>query len=81
MTDGDQLDGQLTAEERSLTERLDAQRPVPVASFRGALKRRLATLDPGYRPRPARLRLFVSAYLVAGSLLVGSGALHATGVF
>lgn len=80
MTDEDARDDQLTEEERELAERLNARRPAPAAGFRGALGRRLATRDPGYGPRPERLRMTVSAYLGAGALMLAAGALHATGV-
>jgi hypothetical protein len=66
--------------ERDLADRLGGERPVPGASFRGALARRLAESDPGYGPRPERLWLMVAAYLGAGSLLIAVGALSATGV-
>jgi hypothetical protein len=55
------------------------QRPVLAAGFRGALARHLAAEDPGYGPRPARLRWMVAAYCVAGALLIAVGALLAAG--
>ncbi len=71
--------GELTVEDRELAERLDAVRPVPAAGFRGALGRRLAAQDPGYGPRPARLRLTVAGYLAAGLALLALATLQATG--
>jgi hypothetical protein len=65
--------------ERVLADRLSRERAVPGAGFRGALARRLAASDPGYGPRPERLRLIVASYVGAGSLLVALGALSATG--
>jgi hypothetical protein len=65
--------------ERDLADRLGGERPVPRASFRGALARRLAASDPGYGPRPVHLRLMVAGYLGAGSVLIAVGALSATG--
>jgi len=65
--------------ERELAASLGVQRPVPNAGFRGALGRHLAVRDPGYGPRPARLRLFVGGYLGAGGLLIALGALVAAG--
>ena len=47
--------------EREVADRLGGERPVPGASFRGALARRLVESDPGYGPRPERLRLMVAA--------------------
>jgi hypothetical protein len=66
--------------EPELAERLIARRPVPAPWFRGALGRRLAAEDPGYGPRPARLRVTVAAYCAGGSVLVALGALEAAGI-
>jgi len=66
--------------ERELAAALDAQRPVPGAGFRGALGRHLAALDPGYGPRPVRLRLLVAGCLGGGGVLIGLGALVAATV-
>jgi len=79
MTDGPDINGELEAPERTLGERLEAGRPLPAAGFRGALGRHLAARDPGYGPRPARLRLITSAYLGASAVLLTLGALQATG--
>ncbi len=70
---------QLGPREQRLGEALAAQRPVPPAGFRGALRRRLGADDPGYGPRPERLRLLVAASLAAGTLLIALGALQGTG--
>jgi hypothetical protein len=61
--------------DRDLADRLRIARPVPGAAFRGALSRRLAEQDPGYGPRPERLRLMVAGYLAAGGLLIALAAL------
>ena len=66
-----------TTEERDLTDRLTASRPLPSPGFRGSLWQHLSVLDPGYGPRPARLRLIVACYLALGLLLIGLGALLA----
>jgi hypothetical protein len=79
MTDDPKIGGELPPDERALAERLHADRPVPAAAFRGALGRRLAALDPGYGPRPERLRPTVSGLLGASALLLALGALQATG--
>lgn len=63
------------AAEDVVAEHLRIERPVPSAGFRGQLRRRLAERDPGYGPRPARLRLMVAGYLGAGGLLIALAAL------
>lgn len=80
MSDGPENGGELTAEECALAERLQAARPLPATGFRGALGRYLVARDPGYGPRPERLRAIVGGYLGAGALLVALGVLQATGV-
>jgi hypothetical protein len=61
--------------EHDLANRLRIARPVPGAGFRGALGRRLAERDPGYGPRPERLRLIAAGYIGAGGLLIALTAL------
>lgn len=61
--------------EQNLAAALRSARPVPTAGFRGALGRHLAEHDPGYGPRPDRLRLMVAGYLGAGGLLIALAAL------
>jgi hypothetical protein len=70
----DDLTG-LAPAEQDLADRLALARPVPPAGFRGKLARRLADRDPGYGPRPERLRLIVAGYLGAGGLLIALAAL------
>jgi hypothetical protein len=61
-----------------LAERLEDERPVPTAAFRGELRRRL--LDGEFtRSRPARLRLLIAGYASAGSALLLIGAASAAG--
>lgn len=79
MTVEHEPNGELAPDERELADRLTGWRPVPGAGFRGALGRHLASRDPGYGPRPERLRLTVAAYLVLGWLLTALGALLAVG--
>jgi hypothetical protein len=62
-------------DQHDLADRLRIARPVPGAAFRGALGRRLAERDPGYGPRPDRLRLIVAGYIGAGGLLIALAAL------
>jgi hypothetical protein len=78
MTDDPQAEPP-TAAEAALAESLVADRPVPAATFRGALGRQLALDDPGYRPRPTRLRPIVAVYLLTGTMLLLLGLLQATG--
>jgi hypothetical protein len=61
--------------EEELAERLTNARPLPPAGFRGALGRHLCERDPGYGPRPERLRLIVAGYLGAGGVLIALVAL------
>jgi hypothetical protein len=68
----------LESPEHDLAARMRIARPVPGAAFRGALGRRLGELDPGYGPRPERLRLIVAGYLGAGGLLIALAALGLT---
>jgi hypothetical protein len=66
---------ELDPPDQRLADRLRIARPVPGAAFRGALSRHLAEQDPGYAPRPERLRLMVAGYLGAGGLLIALAAL------
>jgi hypothetical protein len=79
MDETDGTDIELELQDQELARRLHGGRPVPAAGFRGALGRRIASLDPGYGPRPARIRLMVAAYAVAGMVLIAAGALVAIG--
>jgi hypothetical protein len=72
-------DDAAAAAEGDIARRLADERPVPAAGFRGALGRQLAAEDPGYGPRPARLRLAVAAWLAAGAAVGAVGALIAFG--
>ncbi|MDQ3722341.1 MAG: hypothetical protein M3376_04580 [Actinomycetota bacterium] len=62
-----------------LAERLERERPVPSAGFRGALRRRLLAGQASHS-RPARLRLLITGYASAGSTLLLIGAASAAGV-
>ena len=80
MTEEGDIEVAFSTDEGKLAERLASQRPVPTAGFRGTLGRHLVAIDPGYGPRPERLRCSVSGYITAGTLLITLGALQATGV-
>lgn len=62
-----------------LAERLEQQRPVPTAAFRGDLRRRLLDGDLA-SSRPARLKLLIAGYASAGSALLLIGAASAAGI-
>ena len=63
-----------------LAERLQRERPVPCAGFRGELRRRLeAGGARSARARPPRLRALIAGYATAGALLLLAGALSAAG--
>ncbi len=62
-----------------LAQRLEQERPVPSASFRGDLRRRL--LDGEFaRSRPERLRLLIAGYAGAGMVLLLAGAASVAGI-
>lgn len=62
-----------------LAERLEHERPVPSAGFRGELRRSLLVGQVS-RSRPARLRLLIAGHASAGSLLLIAGAASAAGI-
>jgi hypothetical protein len=62
-----------------LAERLDRERPVPSAAFRGSLRRRLLAGGAAHA-RPARLRLLITGYAGAGCALLIVGAVSAAGL-
>jgi len=59
----------------ALALRLQSERPVPAAAFRGELRRRLVS-----QARPARLRMLITGYATAGGTLLLAGALSAAGL-
>jgi hypothetical protein len=79
MSDPPENDTGLAPADDQLGAELAAERPVPAAAFRGALRRRLAAQDPGYGPRPPRLRVTVATLIAAGLLLIALAALVALG--
>jgi len=62
-----------------LAERLQRERPVPSAGFRGELRRQLLA-GAARHARPRRLRALITGYATSGSLLLLAGALSAVGV-
>lgn len=62
-----------------MAERLEQERPVPSAMFRGELRRRLL-VGKASHSRPARLRLLITGYASAGSMLLLVGAASAVGI-
>ena len=70
MTDQPNGSPELGPPEQELADGLTIARPVPAAAFRGRLGRYLAERDPGYGPRPERLRLIAACYLGAGGVLI-----------
>jgi hypothetical protein len=62
-----------------LAERLERERPVPSAGFRGDLRRRLLAGGLAHS-RPARLRVLIAGYASAGSALLLVGAASAAGI-
>ena len=62
-----------------LAERLEQERPVPSAAFRGDLRRRLIAGARSHS-RPARLRLLIAGYAGTGSLLLLVGVVSAAGI-
>jgi len=62
-----------------LAERLEHERPVPSAAFRGTLRRRLQA-GHAQHSRPARLRLLITGYAGAGAALLAIGAASAAGI-
>ncbi|MDX6651907.1 MAG: hypothetical protein QOG09_436 [Solirubrobacterales bacterium] len=76
------LDPALEPQERDrlvrFAERLREDRPLPAASFRGELQRRLERRRERSMP-VVRLRRMVTAYVSSGSLLLAIGALGVAG--
>lgn len=70
MTDHPHKPNELERAEAHVADGLRIARPVPAAAFRGRLGRHLAERDPGYGPRPERLRMIVACYIAAGGVLI-----------
>ena len=61
----------------ALAERLERERPVPSASFRGDLRRTL--LSGAGATRPQRLRARIAGFACSGAVLLLAGALSVLG--
>lgn len=64
---------------KSLVQRLERERPVPRAGFRGALRRRLLDAAEQQPSRPQRLRFLIAAYAGSGAVLLAIAALGVAG--
>jgi hypothetical protein len=62
-----------------MAERLEDERPVPSAAFRGTVRRRLLA-GGAEHTRPARLRLLITSYAGAGCTLLIIGAASVGGI-
>jgi hypothetical protein len=88
MTDPHELDPILPPEQRDdlvrLSERLEADRPIPSPGFRGSLRRRLLGTSSQPRRQPsaaaARFRLWAAGYTAAGALCLAVAAIGLAGV-
>lgn len=78
-SENDDLGQEPDAVEPELADTLTRERPVPAPRFRGALGRYLTIQDPGYGPRPERLRMIVAAWVLAGVVLIAIGLMQASG--
>ena len=78
----DDIGADVAADERpvlaSIAERIERDRPVPTARFRGDLRRRLEGSAPGM---PAvRRRRFALCYLIGGAGMLALAAIGLTGL-
>lgn len=63
-----------------MAERLEDERPVPSAGFRGELRRRLMAGARRHRARPAHLRLMINAYAGSGTALLAVATAGLAGI-
>ena len=63
-----------------LALRLEDQRPIPAAAFRGALRQQLLARRSEGLSAPGRIRLAIAAYGTMGCLLLGIALLGLTGI-
>jgi hypothetical protein len=72
-----------TPEDHELTEiseRLQAERPVPRAAFRGDLRRSLVVAKPSRRAPRERVGVLIGAYAASGTALLAIAAIGLAGV-
>ena len=75
MTQGHDHDPDLA----DVASRLEGERPVPEAAFRGALRRRLFAHPRAWRSAPARLRRLILVYACSGSALLAIAVIGLAG--
>jgi hypothetical protein len=63
-----------------IEERLRTERPLPHPAFRGALRRRLLSLERAGFSRPRQLRLLLAAYASTGVALLAVALVGVLGV-
>jgi hypothetical protein len=63
-----------------MAQRLEAERPVPRAGFRGALRRRLLATERSEGAAPARVRAQIAAYAGSGATLLLLAAAGVAGI-
>ena len=63
-----------------ITLRLESERPVPRAAFRGELRRRLASRARVRPEAPRHLRLAITAYAGSGLVLLAIAAVGLAGI-
>jgi len=63
-----------------IASRLEAERPVPRAAFRGDLKRLLMAAGQTRRSAPAHLRLAIAAYAGSGVTFLAVAAVGLAGI-
>lgn len=63
-----------------ITNRLEAERPVPRAAFRGDLRRRLVAMRPSRQTTRQRAWALIGAYAASGTALLAVAAIGLAGV-
>lgn len=69
------IDADLSPADIAFTTSLRAMPTAPSPMFRGALQTWIATVDPGYGPRPSHLWLRSISLIAVGLLLIGAAVL------
>jgi hypothetical protein len=70
----------MTEELDPISRRLESERPVPSAGFRGELRRRLVTAADARRSAPPGLRLLIAAWAGSGAVLLAIAVIGLTGI-